>query len=951
TIMKDSRTCLLLTQDKYKETLRAYHENMIVVDDRKDDEEEVTDLNRVNNGEHLAYVIYTSGSTGTPKGVMIEHRNVLNTLLGLQRKFPINDGDAYLLKAPFIFDASVVELFGWMIAGGRLVILEPEMEKDPAEIFSVIQKEQVTHVNFVPSMLQAFIDMIADEQLKELTNLKYIFIGGEALTPKLAKLAKELLPYTQLFNLYGPTEACIYTTGYSLNNHNLETSILPIGKPLQNTEVYIVNNEDKLQPIGIPGELCICGKGVARGYLYDQERTKEKFIANPYKENAILYKTGDLVRWLPNGNIEYLGRKDFQIKIRGNRVEIGEIEYCLMQREAVREAVVVDREDNQGRKYLCAYIVADVEWSNREWSQYMAEKLPDYMIPAHFIHLDKMPLSPNGKLDRKALPKEETFINEQEYVAPRNEVEKQLVQIWSEVLAIEGNKIGVTHDFFELGGHSLNAITLLTKINEKFNKEINLREIFRMSTIESMAVHIIKSEQFMHKPIEKAPKKEYYPLSYVQQRLFILEQTKQMGTSYNMPVLLEIEGDLDIHRLEETLNKLIKRHEAFRTSFHFLNGKFVQRVHSMIPFSLEYEVMRESNIYTNIEKLIEPFDLEKAPLIRAKLFKVGDAKFILCLDVHHIVADGFSLQILLNEIIRIYDGERLPDNSLQYKDYAVWQQSSDFNKQLRKQEMYWRDLYKGDIPVDTIPVDFPRSNSSSNRRKVFYYPMNEETSKGLMKICKEYKTTLFQTFFTLYTILVSKYTNSDDVIIGTPTAGRTHVDVENIVGMFVNTLAIRNQPKADMTFKDFLYKVKENTMLAFENQDYPYEMLLENLQVHDLIRSQGIINTMFIYKEDKINHSFSNIAGLKLKEYPYESGKAKFDLTVNAIKSEDIFNLHLVYKDNLFKEETIKQMAQNIDSIAKQVVQDINIKIANIKIEKNQTAEEISFPEDLTFSF
>ncbi|UAC49753.1 amino acid adenylation domain-containing protein [Bacillus aquiflavi] len=467
---------------------------MIVVDDRKDDEEEVTNLNRVNNGEHLAYVIYTSGSTGTPKGVMIEHQNVLNTLLTLQRKFPIMENDAYLLKTPFIFDVSVPELFGWMIAGGRLVILEPDMEKDPLEIFNVIQKERVTHVNFVPSMLQPFIDMIPDEQLKEVTKLKYLFIAGEALSPKLAKSVRELLPHTQLFNLYGPTEACIYTTEYSLND-DLETSILPIGKPLHNTEVYVLNSEGKLQPIGIPGELCIAGKGLARGYLHDKKRTKEKFIANPYKENAILYKTGDLVRWLPDGNIEYLGRTDFQIKIRGYRIEIGEIEYCLMQREGVREAVVIDREDTEGNQYLCAYIVADIEWSNREWYRYMAEKLPEYMIPTHFIHLDKMPLSINGKLDRKALPKGETFINEQEYVAPRNEVEKQLVQIWSEVLAIEGNKIGVTDDFFQLGGHSISILKALTQMYFH-GWNLSVRDFYTSPTISGLAEKINLVEGF-----------------------------------------------------------------------------------------------------------------------------------------------------------------------------------------------------------------------------------------------------------------------------------------------------------------------------------------------------------------------------------------------------------------------------------------------------------------------
>ncbi|PGL73859.1 condensation domain-containing protein, partial [Bacillus thuringiensis] len=543
------------------------------------------------------------------------------------------------------------------------------------------------------------------------------------------------------------------------------------------------------------------------------------------------------------------------------------------------------------------------------------------------------------------------ILNQEEYIAPRNEIEAKLVRIWSEVLGIEDNRIGVTNDFFELGGHSLNAVTLLTKINKQFNKEIGLRDIFKMSTIKSLAVHLINSKEFMHKPIPKAQKKEYYSLSYVQQRLFILEQTKQMGTSYNTPVLLEIEGELDRHRLEGTLNELIKRHEAFRTSFGFVDGEFVQKIHPNIPFLLEYKVINEADIRLNVEKFITPFDLTKAPLIRAKLFEIDKSKFVLCIDVHHIIADGFSLQLLLNEIIRLYKGDILSEPSLQYKDYAVWQQSSEFQEQLRKQETYWHNLYKGDVLLKKLPVDYPSNNPHSNQRRVLNYKLNQEVCQNLVNLSKANKITLFQMFFALYTILVSKYTNSDDVIVGTPTAGRTHTDIENIVGMFVNTLAIRNNPKADLTFINFLQQVKNNTMLAFENQDYPYEMLLDYLQFSNMNSSQGIINTMFIYKKDKINNHFYNVAGLKLKEYPYESGKAKFDLTVNVVESGDYFNLNIVYKDNIYKQETIKKIAEDIDLIAKQVTVDTMIKIADIKVEGSQTSEEISFPEDLTFSF
>lgn len=950
-ILNDSQPTFVLTQARFEDKLLAFHRDIIVVDNKKNDQDATTNLNRVNHLENLAYVIYTSGTTGKPKGVMIEHRQVLNTLFGLQRRFPMTEEDAFLLKAPFVFDASVVELFGWMIAGARLVILEPEMEKDPIEIYRSVKKQKVTHINFVPSMLQVFVDMNTVNELQRLTELKYIFIGGEALTPKLAKTAKRLMPSTSLWNLYGPTEACIYTTGYSLEN-NLNTATLPIGRPLDNVEVFVLNSEGKLQPIGIPGELCIAGKGVARGYLNDEVRTKEKFIPHPYREGAVIYKSGDLVRWLPDGNIEYLGRKDYQIKIRGNRIEIGEIEYCLLQLEGVREAVVIDREDSFGNKYLCAYIVGDMKWSSKECYLYMVEKLPDYMIPRQFVHLDEMPLSPNGKLDRKALPQEEAAsLVQEEYIAPRNEVEKQLVQLWSEVLGIEASLIGVTNNFFELGGHSLNAITLLTKMNKQFNKDISLRDIFRLSTIESLAVHVEASEEKQYEPIPKAPIQEHYPLSYVQKRLFIIEQMKTMGTSYNMPILLQIEGKLDTQLLENSLGELLKRHEAFRTSFHFIDGKFVQKIRSSVSFSLEYEVIDKADIDQQIDMFIAPFNLAEAPLLRAKLFEVNQSMFILCIDVHHIVADGTSLQLLLNEVIEIYGGRDLPESILQYKDYAFWQQSTSFQNKLEKQGLYWKELYKDTIPIVRIPVDYQVKNEHHNQRKVLHYQLDQEITKGLITLSKEYKATLFQTFISLYAILIAKYTNSDDVIIGTPTSGRTHADVEKIVGMFVNTLAIRHYPNSKIQFDDFLERVKKDTMLAFENQDYPYEMLLDTLEATNMVESQGIISNMFMFKEDQMsnrNH-YSEIAGLKLNEYSFETGKAKFDLTVNVIQRGETFIFNIVYKSALYKEDTIKQIAKDLELIAKQVSKNPETYLGDIKITHQQ--EEIEFPGDLTFTF
>ncbi|MGM1050723.1 MAG: non-ribosomal peptide synthetase, partial [Bacillota bacterium] len=425
---------------------------------------------------NLAYVMYTSGSTGRPKGVMVEHRNVVNLLFDMEKYYPLEIEDAYLLKTAYTFDVSTTEIFGWFVGNGKLVILPQGDEKNPEQIYKVIIKYGVTHVNFVPSMLNVFIDVISTDETNKLGKLKYLFAAGEALGLNYVKKFYSIIADVKLENLYGPTEAAVYVSRYAAVSDEPNLSV-PIGKPISNTLLYVLNKNGNSQPIGIPGELCISGAGVARGYLNRPELAAEKFVPNPFIQGERMYRTGDLARWLPDGNIEFMGRIDDQVKIRGFRIELGEIESRVLELESIKEAVVTAREDESGDKYLCAYIVSEEEIPTSRLRSLLSENLPDYMIPSYLVRLERLPLTPNGKVDRKALPESEDGAST-EYVAPRNATEEVLTRIWSEVLGRE--EVGIYDNFFELGGHSLKGTMLVSRIHKKLNVEIPLKELFKV---------------------------------------------------------------------------------------------------------------------------------------------------------------------------------------------------------------------------------------------------------------------------------------------------------------------------------------------------------------------------------------------------------------------------------------------------------------------------------------
>ncbi|OXB20714.1 hypothetical protein B0A71_06650, partial [Flavobacterium tructae] len=610
-----------------------------------------TALSTVLTASNLAYVIYTSGSTGTPKGVMNEHSGIVNRLLWTQSHYQLKSDDAILQKTSFSFDVSVWEFLWAISCGARLVFAKPEGHKDVEYLKHIIEKENITTIHFVPSMLRVFLE---DINLGDCKSLKQVLCSGEALQVDQVLLFKEKFRNVRLDNLYGPTEAAIDVSSWEVPLEDVLSQVL-IGKPVANTSLYVLDHQNQLVPIGVIGELCIGGAQVARGYLNKEELTKEKFIANPFKEGERIYKTGDLARWLPDGNIEYIGRKDDQVKIRGYRIELGEIENVLSSLAGVNQCCVLAKEDTAGNKRLVGYVVLEAALDKDRLQNQLKLSLPEYMVPQLWVTLEKMPLTSNGKLDKKALPDPDgSDLSSTEYVAPRNETEEQLAAIWQNLLGVE--QIGIHDNFFELGGHSLLATRLVSMIRKELIIEVSIREVFEHATISDLAAHIAAQSGVVLLPgivAEERPAR--IPLSFSQERLWFLDQL-QGSTEYHIPIVLSLEGALDISLLEQTLHGIVSRHEVLRSMLLSEEGIGYQQIISAEGWSLDTEMVSDELVLKNhiAHYAHKPFDLSKDYKLRACLYTLENQKYVLACVFHHIASDAWSGEILVHEFMELY---------------------------------------------------------------------------------------------------------------------------------------------------------------------------------------------------------------------------------------------------------------------------------------------------------
>jgi amino acid adenylation domain-containing protein len=732
-MLNDSGTSLLLTNYE-KESLSGFIPGNWDVFDIRDtaiytgNEE---NLKHVSKGADLLYVIYTSGTTGRPKGVMLEHRNIVN-LFKHQFKYINIDFRSVLQFTTISFDVSFQEMFSALLAGGKLVLIARETRENIAELMKVIERNKIVTLFLSTSFLK-FVFNEGDflEQIPQ--SVKHIVTAGEQLivSDGLRRYLEKKRVY--LHNHYGPTETHVVTA--LTMEPSKEVSQLPsIGRPISNTVIYILNQNMYLQPIGVCGEIYIGGVQVARGYLGRVELTWEKFITSSYPGGEQLFKTGDLARWQAGGDVEFLGRIDHQVKIRGYRIELGEIVNRLLNHEKVKEAEVIVKERMKEDKYLCAYIVTNEKFELSELKNHLSRALPAYMMPSYFVSLDKMPLTPNGKIDWKALPEPELGRDNTGYAAPRHAVEMKLTSLWSDVLGIEKEKISIDDNFFQLGGHSLKATIMVAKIYQQLGVELPLVEVFKRPTIRGLAENIADTAQNQYSAITPAERKEYYQLSSAQKRLFILNEIRNVGIVYNLPTVWMMEGTLDKKRLENIFAALIKRHEVLRTSFTLMKGKPVQIIHEQVDFQIQSLILStktrdqqtDDMVAKAAEQFIKPFDLSKAPLLNVALLKLAKEKHLILFDMHHIITDGVSMAIFITDFMTLYNGEELPPLRIQYKDFSEWQTGEENKTSWEKQETYWLDRFKDGVPILNLPTDHPRPSVQSFAGDYFHFTLSED---------------------------------------------------------------------------------------------------------------------------------------------------------------------------------------------------------------------------------
>ncbi|WP_068776273.1 non-ribosomal peptide synthetase [Paenibacillus sp. FJAT-26967] len=877
---------------------------------------------------HLAYVIYTSGSTGKPKGVMIEHHTLVNMSLWHKSYYGLSELDRCTKYLGFGFDASVSEIFPCLIAGSALYIIPDEIRLDVQRLNAYYEENGITITSFPAAIAEQFMRL-------ENRSLTRLITGGDKLN------FYRKTPY-KLYNNYGPTENTVCSTSFEVVD---EYPNIPIGKPIDNVRAYVLDARKRLLPAGVPGELWLAGASVARGYRNSPELTEEKFTADPFKPGERMYRTGDLVSWLPDGNLEFLGRVDQQVKIRGYRIELGEIESLLLKQKETREAVVTACANSLGDKFLCAYLVLNSGMTTRELKARLAAELPEYMVPAHFVVLDKLPLTPHGKVDRKALPEPDQAAGPgADYVAPRSEAEHKLAVIWHEILGLDVSGIGVNSHFFELGGHSLHAVKLVSAVRKAFQSDLPLTGVFESPLLGEMARMISGGTEMQqgYASIERVHRAEYYPVSPPQRRLFILEQLEEHSTVYNTPSAIRISGELDVERLNRVFQTLVNRHEAFRTSFELVDAEPVQKIKDEVEFAVSFMGRTdESGLAGVLENFVTPFNISKAPLFRAGLVQIAEREHVLLLDFHHLIADGSSVSILVDEWNALYAGRSLPELSIQYKDYAVWHHKLAKDGILKKQEEYWLERFQGELPVLNLPADGPRTQIRSFEGDSLSVRLAPELLKRLHQLAAETGTTFYMVMLAAYGIVLSKYTGQEDIIVGSPAAGRPHSDLEPVIGMFVNTLAMRSYPAAGKNFRDYLQEVKTSTLGAFQNQDYPFDELIELLDIPRDLGRNPLFDTMLVVQN--LESGDIRLEGLELKPFDLEAKVSKFELTLTVIEDAEGAELDTEYAAKLFRPDTVKRLIGHYVRVLEEVTADPSVKLGDIDLLTADEQDEIVF--------
>jgi amino acid adenylation domain-containing protein len=955
-ILQDSQARLLLTQDQFRDSLPATAVETIYLDAETSriTEESAADSLLLTSAESAAHVIYTSGSTGQPKGVISAHRASINRFAWMWQTYPFAAGEVCCQKTSLSFVDSIWEIFGPLLQGVPLVIIPDEVVKDPDQFFDALSINKITRLVLVPSLLRVMLETGQDLSRK-LGLLRYCVCSGETLTVDLAAAFREQLPHTKLINLFGSSEVAADVTCFEVDNtHELDS--IPIGRPIANTELYILDSNFEPAPVGATGEICIGGEGLARGYLDRPELTAERFVPHPFSKQpgARLFRMGDTGRYRPDGNVEYRGRRDHQVKVRGFRVELGEIEATLTNHPKVEQAIVVAIDDARGEKQLVAYVSANGETpTNSELRAHLRRTLADYMIPAGFVFLSSFPLTASGKINRLALPRPEPgeFATRADFIAPRSPTEEVLASIWSNILDVAD--VGALDDFFALGGHSLLLVQVASQIRESFQVQLPLRVLFEAPVLAALAERVDEARRTAEgldaAPLVVVPRDGEAALSFAQERLWVFEQLEPNTGAYNISRMLRLNGLLDTDALDKSVNAIIARHEVLRSRFSSVYGKPQLMIDEWLTMSLpvtDLSTLPADDQEVRVKELAaretqRPFYLAIDPLIRLELLRLSDREHILLLTMHHLISDAWSIGVFMRELVAHYNAfitessPSLPALPVQYVDFAVWQRKILSGETLQKQLEYWRDKLAGAPAVIKLPADRPRPPVRSFQGARQSFIITNEIREELKTLARGESATLFMTLLTAFQSLLSCLANETDISVGSPVAGRNQPETEPLIGYFVNTLVLRADLSGDPTFRESLRRTRETALGAFANQDLPFEKLVEDLNPARTVAYNPLFQVWFVMQQPFVSRQ--EFEGLTVQYLDSGTGLTRHDLQLSLWESANGLEGAFTYSTALFDAETIDCMVDQFKGLLAIVVEHPETRLSVLRDSVNES--------------
>jgi amino acid adenylation domain-containing protein/non-ribosomal peptide synthase protein (TIGR01720 family)/FkbM family methyltransferase len=933
-MLEDGEPLAVMTQERFLGVLPEFSGEIICLDQdwllAEGQSEENSPIHV--GGENLAYVIYTSGSTGRPKGICITHR-AINRLVVNTDYVSLDSSSKVGQAANYSFDAATFEIWGPLLAGGTVIGIKKEDALSVVELGRQLQALQINTL-FVTTALFNELARLVPESL---SNLETLLFGGEAVEPKWVEEVLENGSPERLLHVYGPTESTTFATWQEVDRVEKEARSVPIGRPIANTEAYLLDGRFEPVPAGVTGEIYLGGDGLARGYLGRREQTAERFVPHPFRESGMrLYRTGDLGRRDADGSIEFLGRMDWQVKVRGHRIELQEIEAVLSEHRSVRQCIVVASEDEGRGKRLLAYVVGETEVTAPSLKRYVRERLPEYMVPEAILVLEEMPLTANGKIDRGKLPGGLHLGRqvEEEYVEARTPIEELAVGIYEEVLRLD--RVGIRDNFFEIGGHSLLAMQVISRVRDTFRVEIEVRSIFEEPTVEGLAVRIDAAmragEQVERPPLVRVERGEGLPLSFAQQRLWFIDHLEPGSAVYNIPGALRLEGRLDLEALGRTINEIARRHEVLRTRFVLEEGEPVQVIDEWRAMNLavtdltgltwEERAVEVSQIAR--EESGTAFDLSRGPLLRVKVLKLEEADHILLYTMHHIASDAWSMGVLVREMGTLYraisEGKEspLPELAVQYADYAYWQRQYLRGEVLEEHLLYWKKQLSGKLPVVGLTSDHPRPAVPTNRGVSKSIQLPVELCESLKALSKREGVTTFMLLLAAFKTMLYRYTGQDDIIIGAPALNRNRAEIEPLIGFFVNMLPMRTDLSGNPRFSELLMRVKDVALGAYKHQELPFEKVVEAIQPEREVGRMPLFNIAFGVQNAP--QEDLRLPGLKTSSLGGRDGFARFDLSTWVTEVAETMRVDWLYSTDLFEEATIVRVHGHFETLLASIV-------------------------------